>query len=157
MQEQLLEREQAILNKEKTIQNSIDTEKALENYRSILREKIIWLKKNKDRIIKDTIAKENSLAKMFQELVRETKLNQEFIGENHKLVANKFKFLIEIQNIKKNEMLLVKKRQLIYDRLEHLISKYQYKRKSNNKENKEKNLNKKKLDKSVKVEDFEGI
>ena len=133
MQEQLLEREQAILNKEKAIQNSMDTEKALENYRSILREKIIWLKRNKDQIVRDTLKKEDSLARMFQELVSENKLNEDFIAQYHRLLAKKVQLLNSVKDIQKKDALLNKKRQLIHDRLDHLLSKSEGSQKENRK------------------------
>lgn len=142
MQEQLLEREQAILNKEKTIQNSRDTEKALENYRSILREKIIFLKKNKDKVINDTVQKENSLAMMFQELVRETKMNHKFIAKNSKMMAKKLQLVNGLNDLRDAENLLTKKKQLVFDRLDNLISR------NSGKENKFKENSDKKLKKS---------
>ena len=65
MQEQLLEKEQVILNKENTIKASIEVQKSLENFRYILEDKIKNFQSEKETFLDKIKLKEQNMKNLF--------------------------------------------------------------------------------------------
>ena len=75
MQEQLLEKEQVLMNKENTIKSSIDVQKSLENFRYILEHKIKEFEGEKDELLEKIKIKEENLKNLFKELLEQSDFN----------------------------------------------------------------------------------
>ena len=121
MQEQLLEREHAVLNKQQTIQAAQDSKRALENYRSILKQKLGSLKRNKDIAVRETDQKQTVLEKMFRELVAEIEVNRGCFAQNKKLVSRKIFVQSELECMERNMEELGRKKDLVSRRVSSLL------------------------------------
>lgn len=121
MQEQLLEREQAVLNKQQTIQGAEDSKRALENYRSILKQKLGSLKRTKDEAVHETRVRQNTLKKMFQELVSEIEENRECDGQNRRLESRKVFLESELDGLGQMMEELGRKKDLVSRRMLKLL------------------------------------
>jgi hypothetical protein len=82
MQEQLLEREKVIINKECDLKQTVDVQKSLENFRFILDKKIAGFIANKGKVMERIREKEESIKKLFAELMHQNELNDVLTRSN---------------------------------------------------------------------------
>lgn len=75
MQEQLLEREKVIINKECDLKTTVDVQKSLENFRYILDRKISNFIAEKNRVMDKIREKEEAIRRVFAELAQQNELN----------------------------------------------------------------------------------
>lgn len=93
MQEQLLEREKVIINKECDLKQTVDVQKSLENFRYILDRKISNFISEKNRIMNKIREKEEAIRKLFAELIQQNEFNA-MISRNSSLQHNLLILLI---------------------------------------------------------------
>lgn len=77
MQEQLLERETVMMNKEQGLKAAVHVQKSLENFRFILEHKIQLFKEEKERIENKIENKESNIKKLFAEMLQQSTKNTE--------------------------------------------------------------------------------
>ena len=139
MQEQLLERENVIMNKEQGLKSAIHVQKSLENFRFILEHKIQLFKDEKSKLEERIELKESSIRHLFAEMVQQSTTNTQKSQEialaqqllsiiNGDIMAKKLKnreitedfhnFLRKIQSVVSEEIGTIPKRKKLKSLIE---------------------------------------